>query len=142
MAYIYIDYKDKERQTVTKILYSLRRQLLESMDVVPQEIQCIYDALPCDSKENTIDTNQCVSLIRKFAEEQSCRVFLLFNALDECPDMDHYSNEIRSRVISTTKTLTTFARTFVTSRSHVNLALSMPDCLYLEIRAMDSDMWY
>ena len=96
VAYIYIDYKDKERQTVTTILCSLLRQSLESMDAVPQEIQRIYDALPSDSKENTIDTNQCVSLFRKFVEEQSCRVFLLFDALDECSEMDHFSNEIRS----------------------------------------------
>ena len=142
VAYIYIDYNDKERQTVKTILCSLLGQLLESMDAVPQEIQRIYDALPSDSKENTIDTIQCVFLFRKFVEEQCCRVFLLFDALDECPDMDHYSNEIRSRMIFTMKTLATFARIFVACRSHVNLALSIPDCLYMEIRAMDSDVWY
>ena len=36
----------------------------------------------------------------------------------------------------------TFARISVASRSHLNLALSIPDCLYVKIRAMDSDMWY
>lgn len=91
MAYIYIDYEDKERQTVTTILCSLPRQLLESMDAIPQEIQGIYGALPSDSKESTRKANQYVSLMRKFVEEQSCRVFLLFDVLlDECFDMDHF----------------------------------------------------
>lgn len=28
--------------------------------------------------------------MRKFVEEQSCRVFLLFDVLDERSDMDHF----------------------------------------------------
>lgn len=53
-----------------------------------------------------------------------------------------FSNEVRLRMTFTLKILATFARMFVTSRSHVNLALSISDYLYLEIRAMDSDMRY
>ena len=140
VAYVYFDYKDQGRQTVTAILRSLLRQIIESIGEIPQAIQQLYDALPPDKEENTIDEDQCISLLEHLIGNESRDSFFIFDALDECPDIDHNSNEVRSRITSAMKRLAIVGKVFITARPHVHPATVIPGCLFLQIRATDPDM--
>ena len=139
VAYIYFDYKNKDTHNVLSVFCSILRQLLEQIGQIPQEIQHFYDSLPSDRKENNLNLDQCFGFIHTV-----CRgfdnVFLIFDAVDECPVHDMNSNELRSKVVSTVERASKFASIFVTSRPHVNLASELNDCASLEVRATDSDM--
>ena len=139
VAFIFFDYKDQERQTVTAILRSLLRQVIESIGEIPQSIQQFYGALP-PKEENTMDEDKCTSLLECLIRNEPRDTFLIFDALDECPDIDRESNEVRSRITSAMKRLATVGRLFITARPHVHPATVIPDCHRLEIRATDSDM--
>ena len=140
VAYIYFDYKDQERQTVAAILRSLLRQVVEFIGEIPESIQQIYDALPPDKGANTMDEHQCVSLLEYLIRNEPRDTFLIFDALDECPDIDHNSNEVRSRITSAMKSLAIVGKLFITARPHVHPATVVPGCHRLEIRATDPDM--
>ena len=139
VAYIFFDYKDQERQTATAILCSLLRQLIEFIGEIPQSIQYFYGARTPYEKENTMDEEQCISLLESLIRNEPRDTFLIFDALDECPD-NHDSNEVRSRITSAMKRLAVVGKLFITARPHVHPATVIPDCLRLDIRATDSDM--
>ena len=140
VAYIFFDYKDQGRQTVTAILRSLLRQVIESIGEVPQSIQQFYDALPPSKEENTMDEDQCITLLESLIKNEPRDAYFIFDALDECPDIDHNSNEARSRITSAMKRLAIVGRLFITARPHVHPVTVIPDCHRLEIRATDTDM--
>ena len=140
VAYIFFDYKDQGRQTITAILRSLLRQVIESIGEVPQSIQQSYDALPPSNEENSMDEDQCITLLENLIKNEPRDAYFIFDALDECPDIDHNSNEARSRITSAMKRLAIVGRLFITARPHVHPVTVIPDCHRLEIRATDPDM--
>ena len=140
VAYIFFDYKYQERQTVTAILRSLLRQVIEAIGEIPQSIQQFYDALATDKEGKTMDEDQCTSLLESSIRNEPRDTFLVFDALDECPDVDHDSNEVRSKITSAMKRLAIVGKLFITARPHVHLATVIPDFKRLDIRATDSDM--
>ena len=140
VAYVFFDNKDQERQTVTAILRSLLRQVIESIGEIPQSVQRFYDAQRPAKEENAIDEDQCSSLLESSIRNERRDTFLIFDALDECPDMDHDSNEVRSKIISALKRLATIGKVFITARPHVHPATVLPNSHHLEISATVPDM--
>ena len=140
VVYVFFDYKDQKRQTVTAILRSLLRQVIESIGEVPHSIQHFYAALPAEKEENTMDDDLCISLLEDLIRNEPRDTFLIFDALDECPDIDHDSTEVRSRITFAMKRLAVVGRLFITARPHIHPATVIPDCHRLEVRATDSDM--
>lgn len=139
VAYIYFDYKNKDTHNILSVFCSILRQLLEQINQIPQGIQRFYDSLPSERKENNLSLDQCFGFIHTVCRDFD-NVFLIFDAVDECPVHDNNSNELRSKVVSTVERASKFASIFVTSRPHVNLTLELNDCACLEVRATDSDM--
>lgn len=139
VAYIYFDYKNKDTQNVLSIFYNILRQLVEQLSKVPQDIQHLYDSLPSDRKENNLNVDQCFAFMQNVCMDFD-KVFLIFDALDECPVHDNNSNELRSKRVSTIQKASHFGSIFVTSPPHVNLTQELNDCACLEIRATDDDM--
>ena len=140
VAYVFFDYKDQERQTVTAILRSLLRQVIESIGEIPQSVQRFYDAQRPAKAENTMDEDQCNSLLESSIKNERRETFLIFDALDECPDMDHDSNEVRSKITSPLNRLATIGKVFITARPHVHPATVIPDFHRLEISATVPEM--
>lgn len=139
VAYIYFDYKNKDTQSVLSVFCNIVRQMLEQIANVPQEIQQFYDSLPSEHKENNLNVDQCFAFILIVCKDFD-RVFLVFDALDECTVHDKNSNELRSKMISAIQKVSQSGSIFVTSRPHVNLTQELNDCACLEVRATDSDM--
>lgn len=139
VAYIYFDYKNKDTQKVLSVLCNILRQFLEQVGKVPQEIQQFYNSLPSERKENNLNVDQCFAFMQIVCKDYD-RVFLIFDALDECPIHDNSGDEVRSKMVSAIEKASHFGSIFVTSRPNVNLTLELNDCACLEVRAMDGDM--
>lgn len=124
---------------MSAVFSSILRQLLERIRTIPQEIQHYYDSLPPERRENSLDIDQCVSFIQLVCKKFES-IFLVFDALDECPVYDINTNELRSKMISTIERVSHCAAIFITSRPHLELAEELRECTNLEVRATDSDM--
>lgn len=140
VAYVFFDYRDQKRQTAAAILRSFLRQVVESIGEIPQSVQHSYDAKNPAEEENTMDEGQCISLLEHLISNEPCGTFLIFDALDECPEIDHNSKEVRSKIISAMKRLSIVGRLFITARPHVHPRTILPECHRLEIRATNPDM--
>ena len=140
VAYVFFDYKDQKRQKVTAILRSLLRQIVEFIGEIPQSLQHSYDVKDPAEDENTMDEGQCVSLLEYLISNAPCNTFLIFDALDECPEIDHDSKEVRSKITSAMKRLSIVGKVFITARPHVHPTTMLPECHRLEIRATNPDM--
>lgn len=138
VAYMYFDYKNKDAQNVLAVFSSLLRQILEATNTIPKELESHYSSRPSHRRENSMSIDECLSFLQ-IACESFDRIFLVFDALDECIIRDDSNNEPRSKIITMIKRASRFATIFITSRPHVNLTQEI-DCACLEIRATDSDM--
>ena len=140
VAYVFFDYKDQKRQTATAILRSLLKQVVEFIGEIPESVQRCYDAKKPAGDESTMDEGQCISLLEHLIGNVPCGTFLIFDALDECPEIDDNSQEVRSKITSAMKRLASVGRVFITARPHVHPPTVSPECHRLEIRATNPDM--
>lgn len=84
VAFIYFDYKDQDRQTVTPIISSLIKQLACQTSKLPPEIEALYDKEMKEDKKPTFGELYSALLATTNLLQ---RVFFVFDALDECnPD--------------------------------------------------------
>ena len=139
VAFTYFDYKNRDSQSVLAIMSSLLRQLLEKAGHTPRMISDFYGSLPADRKNNSLDVDRCLAFMEKICKGFK-KVFLIFDALDECSDHNENVAELRSKMISTIQRLSAFATIFVTSRPHVKPTQDLFKCAQLDIRACDSDL--
>ncbi len=136
---MFFDYKDHKNQTVPKILANIVRQLLEHLQNIPQDIQSLYDARFISEGQKMETTEQRIALIELLCKSFR-RAFLIVDALDECPEYDDRSNEVRAKMASSLLALSRVSYVFVTSRPNVNVASEIPGCITLKIQAKDSDL--
>lgn len=108
---------------------------------MPEEVERLYNCRPKEQKESRLESKQCISLIN-WLTQGARKVFVVFDALDECAELDDQSHAVGAKMIKAISTISNFASVFVTSRPHVDLSLAMKDCLSLEIFAHDSDMLF
>ena len=139
VAFTYFDYKNRDSQTVLAIIASLLRQLIEKAGHTPQIISDFYASLPSDRKNNSLDVDQCLAFMQTVCKEFT-RVFLVFDALDECSTYDANDGELRSNMISTIQKLSAFATIFITSRPHLRPTQEVLKCVPVDIQAADSDI--
>lgn len=144
LAYIYCDYKDYERQSAQAILFSILRQLVESLPEIPRDLQNMY------KQQNTQQTGrekeaepfkieQCVEEIEKICRS-SANSFIIIDALDECPERDSRNIEIRSVLFSAIKRLSAVSKILLTGRLHIEISSDTYNLTRLEIFARDSDI--
>lgn len=139
IAFVYFDYKAKNTQNVQAVFCNLLRQLLEQSNAIPQEVCDLHELLASKRKDNDMSVAQCLSFMQS-VRKQFDTVFLLFDAVDECPMHDENVNEIRSQMLSAIQKASKFARVFITSRPHVNMTQELGDCTCLEVKANDNDV--
>ena len=139
IAYVFFDYKDDENQSVSAMLANLLRQLSEYLQYIPQELQSLYGSRFLDPNQKNPTTEQWIALIELLCKKFS-RTFLIIDALDECPEFDDNSNEVRAKMVSSLLRLSRSAHVFVTSRPSVDVAAKIPGCMTLRIQAKYSDL--
>lgn len=138
MAHVYFDYKEQERQKPVYVLASLVKQLLvanKSSDLPPAIID-LHARAEGESRRPTLEELYGVLLA---ASKPFSRVFLIFDALDEC-NMEKQRKQL----------LPLFRRmgkdginVFLTSRPHpedIQDAFSGPDSGKIELLAREEDI--
>lgn len=121
------------------MLANLLRQLLEHLQNIPREIQSLYESSFLGQDRKTLTTEQWIAMIQLLCNSFR-RTFLIVDALDECPELDNHSDEVRARMVSSILRISKSAHIFITSRPNVNVAAEVPGCTTLKIQAKDSDL--
>ncbi|EPS41921.1 hypothetical protein H072_4150 [Dactylellina haptotyla CBS 200.50] len=137
IAYIYCNFKRKDEQNIYDLLASLLKQLLRSLDCLPDNLRQLYNKHQSKgakiSLEDTIHSLQAVVSIYT-------KVFIIIDALDEC----QVDNNCRTKFISDILKLHARADSdiniFTTSRPILGIKEKFANYPILEILAREEDV--
>ena len=134
VAFIYCDYKERAQQTLSNLLSSLTRQLIDQSNSIPDTLKSSYSRhIKNDTRPSHIEL---LELLADVALGFSS-LFLVIDALDECDSIDG----IRTSLVSSIrKKLHGGAHILCTSRPLGDIESLFKDCPQLEIRASERDI--
>jgi hypothetical protein len=131
LAYIYFNYKERERQTINSVLASLIVQMLRQVPDVQPLAERLYHTL--DGGKKTPNAEQLLGILAGIL--QSHKILLAFDALDEA------STSTRNGLISRFASLETKnLRIFLTSRPDVEFRSIITKTKVIDIAAQSSDL--
>jgi len=85
IAFFYFDFKDTRKQAAQGALFSILSQLAAQSDVYSNILSELYSAHDSGSKQPSEDSvKECLNKMLAFQEQGP--IFIVFDALDECPD--------------------------------------------------------
>ncbi|KIM72175.1 hypothetical protein PILCRDRAFT_828843 [Piloderma croceum F 1598] len=133
IAAIYCNYKDFEVQTPVNLFASLWMQLVESHPI-SDEVKMLHKKHI--NRGTRPSLRKILQVLRSEIDDYSgSKVFIIVDALDECPE----DNKIRGTILTELWALQSTIHLMVTSRPHVTIELD-PPCLIVDIRASDKDV--
>jgi hypothetical protein len=133
IAAIYCNYKDIEVQTPANLFASLWMQLVESHPI-SDDVKMLHKKHIDRSTRPSL--SEILQVLRSEIDDYSgSKVFIIVDALDECPE----DNKIRGTILTELQALQSTVHLMVTSRPHVTVELD-PPCLIVDIRASDGDV--
>jgi hypothetical protein len=133
LAFIYFNYKERERQTLVNIVASLVQQLVSRSKAIPKDVRALYShhqsrkTGPGETEYSEI----LFSLIDKFRY-----VYVVIDALDECDE----TRGSRTRFIKELLKLPAKVRLLCTSRHLGDIEKQFATASRLEIRASKADV--
>ncbi|KAI9853123.1 MAG: hypothetical protein M1824_001536 [Vezdaea acicularis] len=133
IAFIYFDYKEEAIQTPLNIVSSLLKQLLQN------RVKLCSDLKPFCNRHWRQNTRPSLSEISKVLQNvltSHDRVFVVIDALDECPEKDG----IRATFLRWLKDLVKNMSMVVLSRPNVHIDQEFKGVTRLEIRATEEDI--
>lgn len=134
VAFIYCNYKERAQQTLTNLLSSLARQLIDRSNLVPDTLRSSYSQ---HMKIGTRPSHQeLLELLADIALGLPS-LFLVIDALDECNSIDGTRTSL---VSSLRKHLHHGTHLLFTSRPSGDIESLFKDCPQLEIRASERDI--
>ena len=134
VIYVYCDYKNSLTQSVSALMSSLLRQLVEQASHSERtgELRRFYEE---DLKHRDVTADELFAWICKYSKEFH-RVYAFVDALDECPEYD------RDRLLTHLQRYSRLdhVRLFLTSRLNVSIGPDFFPLLRVEVVANTSDM--
>ena len=132
VAYIYLDYADRQAQALDNLIASLAKQL-SLWKEGSEDIKALYEQ--CQRGKSRPDLSKLEATLKTVCNRFK-RVFFVFDALDECED------NIRRLLLAQLKSLEkSRCRFFLTSRPHLqDLQRNLCDYPKIEIKAQDLDI--
>ncbi|KAJ4167534.1 hypothetical protein NW754_011351 [Fusarium falciforme] len=135
VAYIYFNYQQQENQTIDQVFGSLLRQLVAHQSNIPATVEELY-------KEHTRQGSKLVfeevcDLIHRLSSLYS-RVFIIVDALDECPLRNGRRNTILSEFMELQTALS--ANIMCTSRPIPEIEAWFSKAVSVEVRASEHDV--
>ena len=133
IAWVYCNYNNRTTQTATNLAGSLSKQLFQRYNAGHGRVKSLYDrhknqvTMPSLEELRTILRSQIV----KFN-----KVFLVFDALDECCEIDG----TLAKLVALLQYLATYANVLVTSRILNSIERALRGSKRLEIKADDRDV--
>jgi hypothetical protein len=92
IAYLYCNYRQQQKQKAEDLLSNLLRQFTQERISIPAEVKVLYERHRANGIRPSFDeiAKVLLSIVRLYS-----RVFIIIDALDECPT----SNEARNRLL-------------------------------------------
>jgi ankyrin repeat domain-containing protein 50 len=133
IVFIYCNYKEQTIQTVTHLIASLLKQLVQECPLIPDSIKSFYLYHQDRGTFPTLDefTRALETEIKTYE-----KVFVVVDALDECTE----SNESRIKLLKVLQSLTGPVNLMVTSRDLSSIEQHFREAQHLRIRATDGDV--
>lgn len=132
LTYIYFVYNDAH-QTLVNLLGSLLQQLAMQSTALLAEIKSCYERC---TRNKILPTAEEIGRLLCLQVEKFNKVFMVFDALDECPEGD----KTREKLLSRVRGLLPVANLMVTSRPLLSIESTFKNDLRLEIRAQEQDV--
>ena len=133
IAYLFCNSQNKLEQTPVNLVASLLKQLLQARQGVPEDLKSLYELYYQHQTRPTLDE---VSSIFQSEIRNYSRVFLIIDALDECPDDDRRVVLSRLRAMQAASS----ANVMITSRPVPKVTDAFLQDITIEIRASDEDV--
>lgn len=133
IACIYCNYKEKNMQTPVNLIAGVWSQLIQQHEPLSNDVQDLYKS---HSRHNTRPTLGEVSKILKSDTGRYSRIFVVVDALDECPE----DTGSRESLLKELRALQPILNLIVTSRFIDTIAREFNGMIQLEIRANDEDI--
>ena len=131
IAFVYFNFNLHAEQTTVNVLRSVLRQLVEALSSIPDWITELYHA------GQPICVNEIVELLHRVIELSS-QQFVVIDALDEC------SFGCFHELIPIIRQLQRMGVRFMLTSRHIDAVekefRDMPNCHWLEVRAVEKDM--
>ncbi|KAJ5154427.1 uncharacterized protein N7500_009866 [Penicillium coprophilum] len=131
LAFIYCNYKDTNTHSELALLSSIARQLIAQIEYIPTVVKEFRDHNAMKKRDPTGE--EWIALI-KSVDHFFCRMIIVVDALDECPE---YNRDEFFRFI---KMLDTSIRFMFTSRPHIILPVEFSGLQQITIVANPSDL--
>ncbi|KAI9683378.1 MAG: hypothetical protein M1829_005450 [Trizodia sp. TS-e1964] len=135
IAYIYCNYKRQLEQSAQNLIGSLLKQLLQQQALIPDEVKKHYES---HRLRNTFVTMDEIFKLLLSAINMFSRVFIVVDALDECPEQDGVRRVFMAKILEMLSA--TKVNLMATSREIPKIVQAFKGALKLEIRASDEDV--
>ena len=132
LAYIYFVYNDAY-QTLVNLLGSLLQQLAMQSTTLLAEIKSYYERC---TRNKILPIVEEIARLLRLQVEKFDKVFMVFDALDECPEVEKTRENLLERI----RGLLPVANLMVTSRPLLSIESTFKNDLRLEIRAQEQDV--
>lgn len=134
VAVIYCNYKEQGDQSVTNLISSLIKQLLQDDGPLPDELLSLYRR---HSDRDTRPSLQEVSSIMQNLVESYDKVFIVIDALDESPEDMGTRTNLATELLNFRSEK---CNLMFTARNYAGLESLFPDGASIEIAATDEDV--
>ncbi|KAJ5439445.1 uncharacterized protein N7458_010443 [Penicillium daleae] len=132
LAYFYCDYKDKQKQSPTKIVSTLLWMLASQNNDVFGRIQTFFEQQCKENPAYTPEFDELLNNFGHFVANSFETIFVVADALDESEDRECVSYALK-KIFETCKC----AKVFVTSRHEIDIARALDGLPNTTIEATD-----
>ncbi|RSM14423.1 hypothetical protein CDV31_005440 [Fusarium ambrosium] len=135
VVYVYFNYQQQENQTVDHVLANLLRQLVARQSIIPLAVENLYrEHLGKGSKPNFEEISRLFPIFSTLYS----RVFIIVDALDECPPRHQRRNILLTEIMKLQTTLS--ANVMCTSRPIPEIEAWFPNASSIDVRASEHDV--
>ncbi|RSM12118.1 hypothetical protein CEP52_002630 [Fusarium oligoseptatum] len=135
VAHVYFNYQQQENQTVDQVFGNLLRQLVAGQSEIPAAVQKAYKE---HSKKGSKLKFEDISKLLHGLSALYSRVFIIIDALDECPSRAGRRKTLLSEVMKLQTALS--ANVLCTSRPIPNIEAWFPEAVSIKVRASEHDV--
>ncbi|KAJ6168864.1 hypothetical protein N7497_001707 [Penicillium chrysogenum] len=132
VAYFYCDYKDKQKQSPTRIISTLLSMLASRNDDVFERMQAFFQQQYKENPAYAPDFDELLNNFSHFMGDSFQQIFIVVDALDESEDRECVAYSLK-KIYETCQ----FSNIFVTSRHEIDIARTYDGLPSITIAATD-----
>ncbi|KAF3386295.1 Ankyrin-3, partial [Penicillium rolfsii] len=132
LAYFYCDYKDKHKQSPTRIVSTILSMLASQNNDVFDRIQAFFERQSKENPAYTAEFDELLNNFNNFVANSFETIFIVVDALDESEDRECVAEALK-RIFETCK----YVKVLVTSRHEIDIARTFDHLPNTTIKATD-----